>query len=360
MLAGGTEFDECMLARYHSMVNAREIVFDDLQFAALKELTKYDQIPPKWWELWRRPSSTAKKGVYIYGDVGRGKSLLANLFYEHSVIKKKKKVHFNTFMKDLHDLLHAMRVDNWQQGGHCIPLVVNTMLQGAELLYLDEVQVNDVFEAVVLHKIFSVLFSKNLVTVMTSNYPPHGLYEGGLRRELFLPAISLLEQRVQVVAMLGKRDYRTTHGRGACRYYVGEDADQELHARFAELIGSGKVEEVILTVGNRKVKTGKACNTVAWFGFDDLCGNKHPLWVADYKEIAKNFTTIFIEGIPVFDYYSQNEMQRFVVLVDELYERKMRIFCSLAADISELYVGPPSMGFRRAASRLAEMGSEMW
>ncbi|ASI48242.1 cell division protein ZapE [Anaplasma ovis str. Haibei] len=349
-----------MLARYHSMVDAREIVQDDLQVATLKELMKYNRIPPKWWEFWRRPGFAAKKGVYMHGDVGRGKSMLANLFYEHSVIQKKKKVHFNTFMKDLHDLLHHMRVDNWQQDSHCISFAVNTMLQGAELLYLDEVQVNDVCEAVVLHKVFSVLFSKNLVVIMTSNYPPRGLYEGGLRRELFLPAISLLEQHMQVVPMLGKLDYRSICGQDACRYYVGKGADQKLHAHFVALVGSGKVENVMLTVGSRKIEVGKTRNTVAWFNFEDLCGNKNPLWVADYKEIAKNFTTIFIKGIPVFDFFAQNEMQRFIMLVDELYERRVRIFCSLAANINELHAGPESVGFKRAASRLAEMGSDMW
>ncbi|AAV86833.1 hypothetical protein AM923 [Anaplasma marginale str. St. Maries] len=353
-------FGKFMLARYHSMVDARKIARDDLQVDVLKELMQYDQAPPKWWEFWRRPSSTAKKGVYIYGDVGRGKSMLANLFYEHSVIKKKKKTHFNTFMKDLHDLLHHMRVDNRQQDSHCISFAVNAMLQGAELLYLDEVQVNDVCEAVVLHKVFSVLFSKSLVVVMTSNYPPHGLYEGGLRRELFLPAISLLERRMQVVSMLGKLDYRSVRGQNARRYYVGEGADQKLHARFAGLVGSGKVESVVLTVGSRKIEVGKACNAVAWFSFEDLCGDKNPLWVADYKEIAKNFATIFIKGIPVFDFFAQNEMQRFIMLVDELYERRVRIFCSLAADINELHTGPASVGFKRAASRLAEMGADTW
>ena len=342
------------------MVDSRAIVQDDLQVATLKELMKYDRIPPKWWEFWRRPEFAAKKGVYIYGDVGRGKSMLASLFYEHSVIKKKKKVHFNTFMKDLHDLLHHMRVDNWQQDSHCVSFAVNTMLQSAELLCLDEVQVNDVCEAVVLHKVFSVLFSKNLVVVMTSNYPPHGLYEGGLRRELFLSAISLLERHMQVVSMLGKLDYRSVRGQDACRYYVGEGADQKLHAHFVALVGSSKAENVMMTVGSRRIEVGKACGAVAWFSFDDLCGDKNPLWVADYKEIAKNFATIFIKGIPVFDFFAQNEMQRFIMLVDELYERRVRIFCSLAADVSALHVGQASMGFKRAASRLAEMGSDAW
>ncbi|MCU7611900.1 cell division protein ZapE [Anaplasma capra] len=349
-----------MLARYYGMVEAREIVFDALQVSTLKELISYDRTPPKWWEFWRKPGSTTKRGAYMHGDVGRGKSLLASLFYECSVIKKKKKIHFNTLIKDAHDLLHQKRIEDIQQSGHCISLIMDDMLRDVELLFLDEIQVHDICDAMILHKIFSVLFSKNLVVIMTSNYPPHGLYEGGLHRELFLPAISLLEQNMQVLEVSGQHDYRTIRGRNVRRYYVGDGSDHALYGHFLKLVGSRKVENTVLTVGAREIKVEKTCGSMAWFSFDDLCGSANPLWVADYKKIAESFSTIFISGIPVFDFYSQNEMQRFIILVDELYEGRVRIFCSLAADIGELHVGTPPMSFRRAASRLAEMGSELW
>ncbi|MGN7678814.1 MAG: cell division protein ZapE [Anaplasma sp.] len=350
----------CMLSEYHRMVDAREIVFDVLQVAALQELMNYDHAPPKRWEFWRRNPSR-KKGVYLHGDVGTGKSMLATLFFEHSVIKSKKKIHCNIFVRDIHDALHKVRSAADQRGeDHCIAAVMDSMLQDVNLLYLDEMQVNDICEAVIFRKVLSVLFSKNLVVMMTSNYPPQKLYEDGVGRELFLPAIALLEQHMQIVAMSGCPDYREAKGQGVSNYYIGEGSNQKLHEHFLRITNSETPRDVLLAVGGRQIRSGKACGAVAWFSFSDLCGNEDPMWVADYREIAKNFSTIFIAGIPVFDRYSSNEMKRFVVLIDELYNSKVRIFCSLAANINELYEGVFPMDFRRAASRLVEMGFKSW
>ncbi|MGN7661527.1 MAG: cell division protein ZapE [Anaplasma sp.] len=348
-----------MLSEYHRMVDAREIVFDVLQVAALQELMNYDHVPPKRWEFWRRRPSR-KKGVYLHGDVGTGKSMLTTLFFERSVIKSKKKIHCNIFVRDVHDALHKMRSAADQRGeDNCVSAVMDSILRDVDLLYLDEMQVNDICEAVIFRKILSVLFSKNLVVVMTSNYPPQKLYEDGVGRELFLPAIALLEQHMQVVAMSGCQDYREARGgQRASNYYIGEGSDQKLYEHFLRVTYSETPSNVLLAVGGRQIRSGKACGAVAWFSFSDLCGNEDPMWIADYREIAKNFSTIFIAGIPVFDLYSLNEMKRFVMLIDELYDSKVCIFCSLAANINELYDGVFPMDFRRAASRLVEMGSK--
>ncbi|KJV67455.1 cell division protein ZapE [Anaplasma phagocytophilum] len=349
-------------AIYEDMVARKEIVFDSCQVALLRELVKYTNGSHKWWKFWqKRAALPKKKGVYLYGDVGRGKSLLASVFYDHCGIERKKKLHFNTLMKQLHDLLHKARLDSLQNMDHLVSSM-DELIGDVSLLYLDEMQVRDICEAVMLHRVFKVLFSRKLIILMTSNYHPRKLYEDGVQKELFIPAIDLIEENMEVIALSGEKDYRVEKcSASRCKFYVGAGADQQLRDHFLNFINCQKTEKAVFVLGNnRSIYLGEASKDVIWFSFDELCGSKNPLWASDYKKIAQSYSYIFIEGIPIFDYYSQNEMHRFIVLIDELYEHKSRLFCSLACQVSELYAGVPAVDIKRAMSRLSEMGSAAW
>ena len=349
-----------ILTTYNRMVSAREIVFDELQVSILRELEKYNSRSRKWWERWRSNAGALhKRGVYLYGEVGRGKSLLTGIFYEYCAIERKYRTHFNDFMKRIHDLLQDARLSGESQNH--VAYVVEAMVKDIDLLYIDEVQVHDICEAMVLKGVFSALFSRNLKIFMTSNYHPRKLYEDGIHRDRFLPAIDLIEEKMEVLEMPGADDYRRAKSvKSGCTFYTGENADQILRDHFLKQVNFQDTKKVVLTVQGRKFEIGEECNGVAWFNFNELCGNTNPLWTLEYVKIAETFPEIFIQGIPLFDAYLQNEVQRFIVLIDTLYEHKSRLFCSIATDICNLYMGKMTHDVKRALSRLYEMGSNMW
>lgn len=350
-----------VLEQYNEMVARSEIMFDELQVNVLRSLESYARGSRKWWKFWRKHPALPKRGVYLHGDVGRGKSLVANLFYEHCGVVRKRRVHFNTLMRQVHDLLH---LEGLKQHGDADQMlsVIDALVEDCSLLYLDEMQVRDVCEAVILHRVFRILFAHDITILMTSNYHPSKLYEDGIQRELFLPAIDLIMEKMEVISLSGKQDYREVKGlKYSSRFYIGQGAAAKLREHFYGIAGDNMAKRAVVVLGSRSVDIGIEHEGVVFACFDDLCGSrKNPLWAADYKEIARRFHTIFIEGIPVFDYTSQNEMHRFIVLIDELYERKSRLFCSLATEIGLLYDGIPTVDIKRAMSRLKEMNSEAW
>ncbi|QJC27337.1 cell division protein ZapE [Anaplasma platys] len=348
------------LERYNEMVDRNAIMFDELQVNVLRSLEGYAHGLHKWWKFWQQHPALPKRGVYLYGDVGRGKSLVVNLFYECCGIEHKRRMHYNTLMKQVHDLLHLESLKQPNDADQMMS-VMDRLVGDCSLLYLDEMQVRDVCEAVILHRVFRILFSRNMIILMTSNYHPNKLYEDGIQRELFLPAIDLIMEKMEVISLSGNRDYREVKGsedRG--RFYIGNGADEKLRKHFAYIVGSAKAKQAVVILGSRRVELGMEHEGIVYVCFDDLCGGKNPMWAADYKEIARSFHTIFIENIPVFGHYSQNEMHRFIVLIDELYESKSRLFCSLSTEINMLYDGMPTVDIKRAMSRLQEMSSAAW
>ena len=352
---------------YNDMVARHEIVFDELQVATLKELGKYVKTTSRKWRFWEKSTTTLKRGVYLYGDVGRGKSLISCLFYDHCGIVRKKKIHFNTFMKQMHNFLHQARTCNSAKHEYDqMELCINAFIGDVDLLYLDEIQVRDICEAVILHRAFSILFSRKITVFMTSNYHPRKLYEDGIQKELFDPAVEIIEEKMEIISLSGNTDYRYAAGNSdarsyCCRFYVGERAGVKLKERYDAMVGSKREEQATFLFDNgRKVHMGKTCGDVAWFRFDELCGNRNPLWASDYKKVTERFRIIFIDNIPIFDFYSQNEMQRFIVLVDELYEQKNLLFCSMSSEIKNIYRGALTVDIKRAMSRLYEMSSEKW
>jgi cell division protein ZapE len=305
--------------------------------------------------LFRRPA--APRGLYLWGDVGRGKTMLMDLFFAAVPLEQKRRAHFNSFMVDVHARIHAMR----QQAGTADPIqpVAHALAEDARLLCFDEFQVTDVADAMILGRLFAALFAENVTIVATSNTPPGRLYEGGLNRQLFLPFIEEIQQRLDVVALNGPTDYRMQRLAGIRTWMtpLSDEAEAAMNTAWTSLTGTRAGRPVILTVLGRKLVVPQAARGVARFSFADLC--EQPLAAADYLAIARDFHTVLIDHVPQMTADMRNVARRFVLLIDTLYDEGVKLIASAAAPPESLYVeGDGADAFRRTASRLAEMQSE--
>jgi cell division protein ZapE len=307
----------------------------------------------------------APRGLYIWGDVGRGKSMLMDMFFEDAPIAPKLRLHFNAFMVDIHARIHAARNNTeHQRGADPISVVARAIAAEARLLCFDEFQVGDVADAMILGRLFEQLFAAGTVIVATSNVAPDRLYEGGLNRQLFLPFIAEIKARLEVVELNGPSDYRLQRIAGLKVYLtpLSPEADRAMDKAWARLTGDVKTGGVkagplTLTVLGRSLAVPQAVRGVARFDFADLC--EEPLAAPDYLEIARHFHTLLIDHIPVMGENMANVARRFIVMIDTLYDESVKLICSAAAEPQALYPGGAgSEAFRRAASRLAEMQSE--
>jgi len=308
--------------------------------------------------LFGRPSPAgAPRGLYIWGDVGRGKSMLMDLFFEEAHIAPKRRAHFNAFMTDVHSRLHAERAK--ADVSDPIPVVARALSSEARLLCFDEFQVTDVADAMILGRLFEHLLTAGTVIVTTSNVAPEHLYEGGLNRQLFLPFIALIEARLDVLELDGPTDYRLHRLSGHPVYLtpLSPEAGAAMDRAWRRLTDcdAGKPER--LTVFGRSLTVPQAARGVARFGFADLC--EKPLAAADYLEIAREFHTVLVDHIPTLDPAQRDIARRFVLLIDTLYDQGVKLICSAAAPPDQLYPeGDGAEAFRRTASRLAEMQSD--
>jgi cell division protein ZapE len=294
------------------------------------------------------------KGLYIWGDVGRGKSMLMDLFFEAAPAAKKRRVHFNEFMVQIHARIHELR----QREADPIPAVARAIAAEATLLCFDEFQVGDVADAMILGRLFQQLFELGVVIVATSNTAPSRLYEDGLNRQLFLPFIALISQRLDVLELNGALDYRLQRMEGLDVYIapLGAEADSKMDAAWQKLTGGGRGMPAILVVLGRELIVPRTANGVARFSFGDLCA--HALAAADYLAVARAYHTIMIDRIPQMGADKRDEARRFTVLTDTLYDTGTKLVCSAAAAPEKLYVsGDGADAFRRTASRLREMQS---
>ena len=339
--------------QYAHAVAAGELRADAAQERAMGRLSDLARV------LGAKPSLFRKRivprGLYIWGDVGRGKTLLMDLFFEEAPVAQKRRAHFNRFMVDVHARIHAMR----QKAGtdDPIPPVAKALADEARLLCFDEFQVTDIADAMVLGRLFDQLFAQGVVIVATSNTPPDRLYEGGLNRQLFLPFIEEIRQRLDVVELNGPTDYRLMRLSGVPVYLtpLGPDADAAMDAAWARLTDGKAGKPCSLTVLGRQVPVPRAARGVARFGFEDLCAQ--PLAAADYLAVAQEFHTLLLDHIPLLTNELRNEARRFTLLVDTLYDEGVKLVCSAAAPPEALYPEAPD-SFRRTASRLAEMQSD--
>jgi cell division protein ZapE len=283
--------------------------------------------------------------------------MLMDFFFEEVVLAKKRRAHFNRFMMDVHARIHAER----QRAGSSdpIPVVAQTLAEEARLLCFDEFQVTDVADAMILGRLFDRLFQEGVIIVATSNMSPDRLYEGGLNRQLFLPFIEEIKQRLEVIELNGPSDYRLQRIAGLNVYLtpLGREADAAMDAAWRRLTDCSQGKPCSLAVLGRHVVVPQTARGVARFLFDELCDR--PLAAADYLAIAEEFHTLLIDHIPVMTDNMHNVARRFTLLIDTLYDEGVKLICSAAAPAGQLYPsGIASEAFQRTASRLAEMQSE--
>ncbi len=297
----------------------------------------------------------APRGLYLWGDVGRGKSMLMDLFFEAASVRAKRRIHFNAFMVETHARIHAER---GRGADDPIPPVAGLIADEAALLCFDEFQVTDVADAMILGRLFERLFARGVVIVATSNTPPDRLYEGGLNRQLFLPFIAMIERNLETIEINGPVDYRRQLIGGLQVYLtpLGPTADAAMDDAWLRLTGQPGGAPATLAVLGRALAVPCAAKGVARFSFDDLCAR--PLAAADYLAVAHAFHTLLIDHIPQMSADMRNEARRFMVLVDTLYDEGIRLVCSAAVPPERLYGdGDNAQAFRRTASRLVEMQS---
>ena len=306
------------------------------------------------------------RGLYIFGDVGRGKTMLMDLFFAASPVVRKRRVHFHEFMAEVHERVYAFRQKakmGETDGGDPIGLAAAAIAQETWLLCFDEFHVTDIADAMILGRLFKHLFELGVVVVATSNVPPRELYQDGLNRALFLPFIELIEQHMEVVQLAARTDFRLEKLAGAPVWYVPADraAAAALDDAWRRLTAGHTGEEQKLVMKGRTIRVPRATMGVARFSFHDLC--EQPLAAADYLKLAHEFHTIVLDHIVVMDYDRRNEAKRFVVLIDTLYDNAVKLVASAEAEPDALYRasdGFEAQEFKRTASRLIEMRSEAY
>ena len=352
--------------RYRERVQAGVIHADPAQQRVVVQLQRlYEELGhyrPQtgrrgWlWRLGIAEHSVAPAGIYLWGPVGRGKSMLMDLFFAVAPLEKKRRVHFHAFMLDVHDRIEHERRAHTDEP---VAKVAADLAAEATLLCFDEFQVNDIADAMIIERLFRALFEAGTVVVATSNRAAERLYENGLQRDRFLPFIALLGERLDQVELDSGRDYRLARMRGKRVYHWPNDdaARAALETAFADLTDHAEGTSVTLTVLARPLVVPRVGRNVAWFSFEELCAR--PLAAADYLAIAERFAAIIVEGIPRLSAQQRNEAQRFHILIDALYEARTLLVASADVPPNEIYVaGDGSWEFERTVSRLMEMQSE--
>lgn len=355
-------------SRYDALVAARELKADADQAAAATALARVqaelEAVPPRGSTIWRflgkKPEPA--RGLYLWGGVGRGKSMLMDLFFDCVHIHRKRRAHFHEFMLDIHARL---KVERAKEQGDPIPPVVEALADEARLLCFDEMVVNNMADAAIMSRLFTGLIAAGVTIVTTSNRHPDDLYKDGLNRQLFLPFIDLVKEKLDIIALDGPTDYRRDRLGNAQTWLVpnGPEATQALSQTFFRLTDyppedRAHVPTMELDVGGgRMLHVPKALKGVAVFSFKRLCAEARG--AADYLAIARRFHSVIMVGIPVLGSHNRNEAARFVTLIDALYEYRVKLLASADAAPDLLYLeGDGRFEFERTVSRLMEMQSE--
>ncbi|MEH6744638.1 cell division protein ZapE [Hyphomonas sp.] len=358
-----------VLEKYEARIESGQLTPDPVQATAAAALNDLEhRLANRKTGGWFSKAETVT-GLYMWGGVGRGKSMLMDLFFESAPVEARRRVHFHEFMAEVHDRLDAWRKlsqddrrrSEWRvkgAGDDPIAPVAKQIASEASLLCFDEFQVTQIADAMVLARLFEALFDMRVTVVATSNRHPNDLYKDGINRPLFLPFIEHLKAHCEILELASERDYRLDRLIEAPVWYAPLNAGSEaaLDRAWDRLTLGAEPQHCVLTVKGRKLEVHREAAGVARFTFEELCAR--PLGSRDYLAIAANFNTVILSGIPTLGPENRNEAARFVALIDALYEAKIKLVASAAAEPESLYPeGDGSFEFERTASRLHEMRS---
>src|SRR6476469_9335182 len=305
-------------------------------------------------------------GLYVHGEVGRGKTMLMDLFFQHSTVEHKRRAHFHEFMADVHERIYDYR-QSIARGeiadGDVIALTANAIFEESWLLCFDEFHVTDIADAMILGRLFAKLFELGTVVVATSNVAPDDLYKGGLNRALFLPFIKHITDHMDVLRLDARTDFRLEKLQGVPMWLtpVDADADTALNRAWVKMTGNAKCKPRDISIKGRILHVPCSANGVARFSFADIC--EKTLAASDYLRLAHDYHTLLVDRIPVMDYADRNAAKRFIALIDTLYDNAVKLMASAEADPLSLYQateGAEANEFKRTASRLIEMSSESY
>src|ERR1700755_3250085 len=362
-------------AHYKALVASGAIEADPAQshaaeaFAALEErLGGYK--PVKKQSLFGRLSADKDepppRGLYIHGEVGRGKTMLMDMFFQQSPVVHKRRAHFHEFMAEVHERIHGFR-QNIARGeiaeGDVIALTAASIFDEAWLLCFDEFHVTDIADAMILGRLFAKLFELGTVVVATSNVAPEDLYKGGLNRALFLPFIAQISDHMDVLRLDARTDFRLEKLAGVKMWLVPADHDAAaaLDTAWGKMTGNAPCKPRDISIKGRVLRVPCSAHGVARFPFAELC--EKPLAASDYLRLAHDYHTLLVDHIPVMDYAERNAAKRFISLIDTLYDNAVKLMASAAADPVSLYIatdGNEANEFKRTSSRLIEMSSESY
>lgn len=357
---------------YRALIREGEIHHDPAQELAVEKLQllhhalrSYDPAPDRGWKKFfafgRSQGAEPPQGLYMYGGVGRGKSMLMDLFYDTAPVALKRRIHFHEFMLEVHAQAHELRQSrNSAKDNEAdpVPVIADRIAGEATLLCFDEFHVTDIADAMILGRLFSALFERGTIVVTTSNRVPDDLYKDGLNRQLFLPFIDLLKQKCDVLHLDSPTDYRMQRLQQMPVYLhpLNEDTARQLDQDFQQLTEGAAIRPATLEMQGRTLDLAETGAGVARATFAELCDR--PLGAADYLELAGTFHTLILASIPKMTKAERNQAKRFVTLIDALYENRTKLVCTAGAPPEELYpAGDGAFEFHRTVSRLMEMQS---